>query len=320
MRSIYREKEWAEVNQQKEEGTLETYTYKDDNGELIYRFFKREAGSIHEEMYFDIASYRGAQGPYIQYVKEEKKEEFFSSFMVEFDKYCKKNNIIAEFAKLDPWDDNAEMIRSMYGTCYYGNFYCTNLSENFYKSEYNRRARRGIKKALDHGVKIQFDTTGETIEKFLKLYTNTDEKYHISSYYQFTQSDIEKYFQKLKHCFLINAYLENEIIASALTVMGKDIEHYLFLGIDPKYLEMQANSLMTYEAALYGQNNGMKIFDMGGGIPGGGVEQFKRNFISEEGVIEYYAVKKIRNYEVYKLLVDRKGTINNQNFFPLYRG
>lgn len=320
MRSIYREEEWAEVNQQKEEGTLEIYTYEDDNGKIIYRFFKRRAGLVNNEMYFDIASYRGAQGPYIQSVKAGKQEELFARFMVDFEKYCEQEKIIAEFAKLDPWDKYAEIVQKMYGASYYGNFYCTSLEGDFYKSEYNRRARRSIRKARENGVTVQFDFDGENVEKFLQLYMNTEQKYHISSYYKFTETDIQRYFQKLENCFLVNAYLKDEIIASALAVMGKDIEHYLFLGVNPLYSDLQANSLMTYETALYGQQKGMRLFDMGGGIPGGGVEQFKRNFISEKGVWNYYAVKKIRNHEIYEILVQRKDKIKNSKFFPLYRG
>ncbi|MBU5681111.1 GNAT family N-acetyltransferase [Blautia sp. MSJ-9] len=320
MRSIYSEEEWAEANQQKEEGTLETYTYEDDDGKVIYRFFKRQAGLVNNEMYFDIVSYRGAQGPYIQYAKAEKQEVLFTRFMNEFEKYCEQEKIIAEFAKLDPWDEYSETVQKMYGASYYGNFYCTSLEGDFYKLEYNRRARRSISKARENGVTVRFDFNGENIKQFLQLYMNTEEKYHISSYYQFTEADIQRYFRKLENCFLVNAYLEEEIIASAVAVMGKDIEHYLFLGVNPLYSNLQANSLMTYETALYGQQKGRKLFDMGGGIPGGGVEQFKRNFISEKGVWNYYAVKKIRNDEIYETLVKRKDNIKNYKFFPLYRG
>ena len=59
---------------------------------------------------------------------------------------------------------------------------------------------------------------------------------------------------------------------------------------------------------------------MGGGIPGGGIEQFKRNFITDDGIWKYYAIKKIRNKKIYDIFVKKKTEIKNQNYFPLYRG
>ncbi len=96
--------------------------------------------------------------------------------------------------------------------------------------------------------------------------------------------------------------------------------HYLYLGNNPDYLAYQGNSLLTYEAALIGQRLGLKIFDMGGGVPGGNIEGFKRNFISNDGVWEYYAVKKVWNQEIYQALLDGKKGIKNMRMFPLYRG
>jgi serine/alanine adding enzyme len=65
---------------------------------------------------------------------------------------------------------------------------------------------------------------------------------------------------------------------------------------------------------------GKKVFDMGGGKAGGNIETFKRNFCGQKGVVEYYAIKKIRNEEIYRKLLDQKDEIKNENFFPLYRG
>ena len=74
------------------------------------------------------------------------------------------------------------------------------------------------------------------------------------------------------------------------------------------------------KTAMIGKELGLKVFDMGGGKPGGKIEEFKRNFISDDGVWAYYATKKIWNEEVYKVLLERKETINNPGMFPLYRG
>ena len=321
MRSAYREERWVEVNKCKETGEYQDFLHKDEYGIVHYRFFKKKAGNIKGVDFYDIASYRGAEGPYIESVVPGKEEVLFKSFDNAFEKYCIKHNIIAEFAKLDPWDDYAELIRNNYGGEYYGNYYCNNLQLDFYKEEYNRRSKRSIKKAIEAGIIVSKDFTGETVSNFIELYKNTEEKFHTSEYYKMTEEDIKRYFEIYgDDAFLINASLKEKIITSVLVVMGEDIVHYLLLGSDPQYSEFQANSLLTYEAALYGKTRGKKLFDMGGGIPGGGIEQFKRNFITDDGIWKYYAIKKIRNKKIYDIFVKKKTEIKNQNYFPLYRG
>ena len=50
------------------------------------------------------------------------------------------------------------------------------------------------------------------------------------------------------------------------------------------------------------------------------IEQFKLNFVAENGVIPYYAIKKIHNQTIYDTMVQKAGAIINPVFFPLYRG
>lgn len=300
---------------------LTEYLFNSDIGTIRYRFFKRIAGFVNGIQYYDIASYRGAEGPYIEKVKSGKVEELLSAFRETFTDYCENNNIIAEFAKIDPWDEYAAFTKKILNAEYYGNFYCNDLTRDFYSLDYNRRAKRSIRKAHDMGVTVKVDYMGETISDFVRLYRNTEKKYHTSNYYNFSEEDIKQYFDLLKgRCFLINAVVNKEIVTSVLVAYSQEIMHYLYLGNNPDYLAYQGNSLLTYEAALIGQRLGVKIFDMGGGVPGGNIEGFKRNFISNDGVWEYYAVKKVWNQEIYQALLDGKKGIKNMRMFPLYRG
>lgn len=321
MQSLYREMVWADLQSQKEEGELTEYFFESDYGKVRYRFFKRVAGIVDDTQYYDIASYRGAEGPYIEEVSDGKVKDLLITFRDSFSEYCRDNRIIAEFAKLDPWDEYATITREIMGAEYYGNFYCNDLTRDFYALDYNRRSKRAIRKARDMGVTVNVDYTGETIPDFVRLYQNTEEKYHTNNYYNFSEEDIRQYFSLLGgRCFLINAVLSGEIITSVLVAYGRDVMHYLYLGNNPDYLIYQGNSLLTYETSLIGQKLGLKVFDMGGGVKGGNIEGFKRNFISDDGVWEYYATKKIWNEEIYQALLDMKTEIKNPRMFPIYRG
>ncbi|MBR4711010.1 MAG: GNAT family N-acetyltransferase [Clostridia bacterium] len=321
MKSLYREKVWADLQSRKEEGELTEYLFESEDGTVRYRFFKRTAGEVDGKLYYDIASYRGAEGPYIEQSAEGRERELLTAFRAAFAQYCREQDIIAEFAKLDPWDEHAQVIREVLGAEYYGNFYCNDLTRDFAGQDYNRRARRSIRKAREMGVTASADWKGDTIPDFIRLYRNTEEKFHTGFYYTFSEEDIREYFDMLPgRCFLSNAVAEGRIITSVLVAVGEDVMHYLFLGNDVEHLAYQGNSLLTYETAMIGKELGLKVFDMGGGKPGGKIEEFKRNFISDDGVWAYYAVKKVWNEEVYNALLARKETIENPNMFPLYRG
>ena len=53
---------------------------------------------------------------------------------------------------------------------------------------------------------------------------------------------------------------------------------------------------------------------MGGREKGGNIEQFKLNFVAENGVIPYYAIKKIHNQTIYDTMVQKAGAIINPVF------
>ena len=184
MKSVYREARWAKLQEKKEAGELVSYDFIGKQGEVSYRFIKKQAGFIADVQYYDISSYRGTGGPCIEWCNDGQELELMKSFTQDFQQYCKNNNIIAEFAKLDPWAANASVISEVLGAEFYGYFYCNDLTENFYEKAYNRRSKRAIKKAIDANVSVKFDFDGVTIPKFLELYQNTVDKFQVSAYYK----------------------------------------------------------------------------------------------------------------------------------------
>ncbi|WP_409015305.1 GNAT family N-acetyltransferase [Anaerostipes caccae] len=320
MESIYRDNNWYPLQEEKEQGKAVRYIYEDENGEIIYSFIKRKAGEVNGIEYFDIVTARGVGGPYLEVLHNKyEKKKLVENFEKDFQRYCEEENIVAELIRFDPWKRNERDFKYIYDLELYGHFYCNNLKHDFYKEEYNRRSKRSIKKANTMGVKVQIDEEGKTIDKFIELYQYTEKKYHTSDYYNITQHFVEQYFEKLnRNVVILNANYMDTIIASVIMLLGKDIAHYHLLGNNPDYMACQANSLLTYSAALYAQEKGKKLFDMGGGIAGGKIETFKLNFVNEENIFEYYIAKKIRMNEIYDKLIIQAGGAR-ENYFPAYR-
>ena len=70
MKSVYREARWAKLQEKKEAGELVSYDFIGKQGEVSYRFIKKQAGFIDDVQYYDISSYRGTGGPCIEWCND----------------------------------------------------------------------------------------------------------------------------------------------------------------------------------------------------------------------------------------------------------
>ena len=320
MESIYIDKNWNKLQEKKENGQACEYIYEDINGKITYPFIMRKTQRINEIEYYDIVTARGESGPRITKM-EGNKSELLIGFKENFQEYCRKKKIIAEYIRFDPWNNGFEDFKNIYQFFSSGNIYCNDLTKDFFLEEYSSSVRNMVRKAEKSEVKVEFDFKGETVDDFLKLYKYTVEKYDISDYYKIDKDFIKDYFLKLKDkVFIVNAYINNEIISTAIMLEGKDIMHFHFSATNPEYRNLQPNTYLLYKTELYAQQKGKKLFDFGGATPNSNLEKFKFNFINkkQEKLYRYIVGVKIQNKEIYEELVKRRGE-RHEGYFPEYR-
>ena len=292
----------------------------DDNGKILYPFIKRKAGKINGIEYYDLVTARGERGIEVEPTSYAY-DLLINNFNNDFDKYCKKNKIIAEFVRFSPWRKDSEKFNKIYSIREYGNLYCVNLEEDFFNTQFTASLRRDVKRAIRNQIEIELDFEGKKVEDFLKLYNFTEKKYNVSDYYKLNGLFIKDYFIKLKgKAFFINAYYENNLISSCLILLGKDIAHYHFSANNPNYKNIQANSYLLYESMIYAKKQGKSLFDLGGATPNSNLEFYKMKFINkrEDCIYPYYVGTKIRNQKIYDELVKKVGGPRN-GYFPEYR-
>lgn len=314
MKSIYYDKNWAILQQEKEGGLAETYHYLDGGSQVEYTYIIRKAGVIDKEQYYDILTPRGMGGPRCINCDTIDLVKYNESFTA----YCKKRNIIAEYVRFDPWICNQDTFRTLYDELeHYGNLYCNNLNIDFYNEEYKRNVLRNIRKNIND-IEVKFDFKGKCIDKFLELYQYTEEKHTVSKYYHLSKELLMKYFDLLKNKVAIaSAFYHGKIISSSVVLFGEDIVHYHFLGNHPDYRNLYANTIIIYKTALLAKKMGKSLFDLGGGTINGNTAEYKRRFVGENGVFPYYVGKRILNSEIYKRLIELNGT-NKPGYFPEY--
>lgn len=191
MKSIYLEREWLNLQSVKENGEPIYYEYKDADGVITYPFIKRFAGCLNGVNYYDLASARGLSGPYVSDLKGNQ-NRLIEGFKKEFINFCEQEKIVAEFVKFCPWLKQWDLFKGMYEIEAYGNEFSNNLMRDFYHDEYSGKKRAHIRKAIRNGVSTRFvaGKNKEAVERFIGLYTYTEDKYDVSDYYRIDQAFI----------------------------------------------------------------------------------------------------------------------------------
>ncbi len=321
---IYFLPEWGKAHQDLDGGVATIFEFEDQSGHIYYQFIKRKVpDELGVGQYYDIITPYGFSGPIILNNKPGEEELLLSRYEKEFNDYCQKEKIVAEYVRFSPWLMNHRDFGRFYTLKYNDYTLYTDLSvRDFFMEEYCSKIRTKIRKAGNLGVMVEYDFSGVSLNEFCRLYQKTIRKNEISGYYHFHEDFLNRVFKSLNNrLFLINARFGKECISSAIFMEYGDYLHFHLVANDYNHYQKNANSLIMYEAAQWGQKNGKKQMHIGGG-PAAELFAFKKQF-TKKGFCDFYVGKKIRNEAVYNNLVNikiRNGQIKDESYFPLYRG
>ncbi|WP_261130801.1 GNAT family N-acetyltransferase [Bacillus sp. Marseille-Q3570] len=279
------------------------------------------SGKINSDTYFDISTPYGYGGFIFEGLQLQNSlielEETFRG-------YCKENNIVSEFVRFHPIINNGDSLKKIYDVTDIGQTITLNLkSRDQIWNELKGKNRNVIRKAKKAGIDIYWGRNPELIDKFVEMYNATMDKDNASDYYYFNSEFYKSILNDLKYHFMIfYAVLDTNIVAMSMILFSNRNMHYHLSASDPKYLSYAPTNLLLYDAACWGYENGLEFFHLGGGL--GGKEdslfKFKKAFNKNSTTI-FKVGKKIFDIDKYEELIQiRKGTIDNLNYFPLYRG
>ncbi len=317
---IYYLPEWLSLYVRRDGEDYGYYTLQCEHGTVIYPFVKRKAPPLVEgKQYYDIITPYGFNGPYI--VECSSKDKLLQTFDDDFSVYCEQNHIIAEYVRFSPWLKNHADFFELYSIRDNNKTIAIDLTvSDILMDEIKSKRRNEIRKAQKEGVSISFDFSGKSTEGFCRLYQNTIKKNDIGSYYQFPDSFIQEHFSAItNNVFIANAEINGQIISSSIFIHQGDNVHYHLSANDYSAMKHQGNSLLLYEVALWGKQNGFKHLHLGGvGVADKSLMDFKMSFTHNEG-FPFYVGTKVRNEGVYNALAKMRNN-SNPNYFPAYRG
>ncbi len=324
-KDIYFDKNYGKLYEHIEKGKAHVFEYKDENGKVSNQFIIREIPSkIGENIYYDIITPYGYGGPIIEKRIKGKEEELLKKYEQEFKQYCKKNNIVSEFVRFHPIENNAIDFKSIYSIQYLRPTLGTNLniSENPMEKEFSKSCRKTIRQVLKKGITYRVIENVEDFSEFKRIYYLNMDRKKADEYYYFD----DEYFEKMNKYFhnnliQVQAIYENKVVAAGLYFISNKTIHVHLSGTDTKYLHLSPAYILKYATVLWGKQKGYNLIHYGGGTSNSlenSLYLFKKKF-AQNTEFDFYIGKKIWNKEVYEKLCNNKGIDKNEEFFPAYR-
>ena len=275
-------------------------------------------GSIPENRYFDISTPYGYGGWIIE---GDDAHKLFAAY----EGWIRKNGIISEFVRFHPMIENHEKCTDFYEVVQLGAVVHMNLDDpELIWSNIISKNRNMIRKAVKNGVRVYNGRFPEIYEKFREIYNETMNKDNAEKYYYFTPEFYTSVLNDLPdNAQVFWAEKDGKVIAASIMLNANGRMNYHLSGSVREYGTFAPTNLILYRAALWGCANSCRTLYLGGGL-GAGVDslfKFKKAFYKGEDLHHFYIGKRIHDAEVYEELKQLRGdTIENTNYFPIYRG
>lgn len=307
MQDVYYTPEYYEVYEKNNDGKALCFIYEDIGGLALYPFLLsriNELGYTLNNDYYDI---RGAYG-YNGVIYNSIDPDFIKSFYFEFDKFCKRNNIIAEFTRFNPLLENHKFSKEFLDVSYNRETVYVDLTQSYediYKN-FSHSAKGNLNRAAANDLTIASCQNKFPYKKeFIQMYRETMDRVQAHSYVYFDNSYFENSFNNLPVVHFV-VFKESIPIASALCLISKKILHVHFEVSKTEYLIYRPNNFLFDEIIKYGIKEGLQIIHLGGGSSckkDDFLLRFKKNF--SKTTFSFYTGNRIHNQEIYTMVCEQ---------------
>lgn len=279
--------------------------------------------TISNSEYFDFTSVYGYAGPITNI--DCIADEFLESFKGAFELYCKENNIICGFTRLNPLIPNQTTILETIGAVINLNktvFIDLTKSIDEQRKEFRKSLKSELNQLRRKGYVVKEAKSREEIDAFVDIYYETMDRVEATSYYYFTKEYFYNFLENSEFdSKLLLAYNEDVVTAGAIFTFSSGIMQYHLAGTKDEFIRETPMKLILDEARILGSSLNQKYLHLGGGVGGhddDSLFRFKSGFSKE--FAQFNIWKSIFNQEVYNQLVADKGLKDSDsNYFPLYR-
>ncbi len=274
----------------------------------------------NEKKVYDIITPYGYGDVY--FIGEGDMESVKTEFYLKFHDWASSFGVVSEFVRFNLFSTSVD---AYHGEIIHNsdNIVCdlTKGEDQIWK-EFKPKIRQNVRKALNAGVSIEYDSSGERLDSFLHLYYGTMRRRNALEKYYLKRAYFEMIHEKLKGRFMYFYATQNGVDVSVELILISDENIYSFLAAtDENSFHLHPNELLKNEIIRWGISQGKSHYVIGGGYgKNDGLFSFKKDF-APSGILPYYVGKKIYDQQVYDKLVISSGEelLGGSSFFPLYR-
>lgn len=320
---VYFDGRYGALYEEKEQASLELFTYCSDYGEIQYRYLKRSVPYlISGEQYYDIITPYGYGGPNI--VAAIDAEKLIVEFQKAFAQHCKEQKIVSEFIRFHLLK-NKEVVNRFYGEAVFSGLNIVKDLREPILQDCSKSVKRTMKKAQQQGFEVIYDTSGERLDDFLTVYYSTMDRNGANNYYYFDEDFFRRLNQEMEgHYVYVHVLLENKVIATGLTLYGSTYSYGFLGGTLSDYFTYNPTTFLEIKSMEWLKEKQVDYYILGGGYePDDGIYRFKRSFAKTTGDVPFYIGKKVHDSTIYQQLVQQRSKEPNfdpsNSYFPLYR-
>lgn len=303
--------------------------YYEENGlRAIYVFMKRKTAI--EGVYDSITPYGYGGVLFEGDASQENKKAFWTAYLAKM----KEMNIIDNFVRYHPVLANAVPMKGLTSVIDLGKTVAMDLaSPEVIWDNIHSKNRNMIRKAEKNGIVIRHGKGLELFGEFRRIYNATMQKDNAEEYYYFGEAFYESIHNDLGDNYeMFWAEIPDEeceggvrIIAMSIMIFANGRLNYHLSGSDIEYRNLAPSNLLLYKAALWGCEQGMKTFHLGGGVGSGEDNLFKFKIAFNKNSDYQFSIgKEVFDKKQYDELVALReasdSSFNKESkFFPLYR-
>lgn len=288
------------------DGEAQCFVFEKDGNIALYPFLKNAITPLGYELdkeYYDI---QGAYG-YNGLIASTDDVAFIGEFWKEFDAYCQKSDIIAEFMRFHPLIKNYRLGEGHFKLIHDRNTVYLDLTQSQEEifQGFEKSTRKHIQKA-EQSIEIHpAENTEENVEIFNRIYRENMEHVNSIPYLFFNLQHFRNMFQQENIEFFI-AYQGDTPIACYSGLVSKEYYGNYLRASLTEYNKTGVNTLMYWSMIKSAKAHGCHYVHFGGGTSGdpeNSLLKYKMNF--SKTLSEFWIGKKIHNQTIYDQVVEQ---------------
>lgn len=329
---IYYLSGYAKICQIHGDGEPCLFFYESDKLRCINVAMKRDIATIQAfsdifpaNTYFDLMTPYGYGGFLFE-------GEITDKELLEFQKvythYMQEQHIVSEFVRYHPILNNSLIARTVFPVIDKGKTaYMDITSPEVIWDNIKSNCRSNIRKAQKSEVIVEHTNDPALFNDFMAMYSEVMQKNNASDYYYFKEEYYAAIHKNLANQYkLFYALYKGKIAAMSLFIYANQQLHCHLACSDAQYKLLSLPGLLLYEAACWGNQNGLKTLHLGGGVgyKEDSLLRFKMSFNKNTNSIGTIGTN-IYISEIYETLtckrhgVPHTSLLSEETFFPLYR-